>query len=107
VAGGEEAFVSRFDDLICKLSGLGCESYEDLTKENRAKLVRLYFQDTSEWGDALCDEPAEVLDAFEHHDHADLGLAIAMRMTAYVRPHIDKQLAYKAMCRREQEELRA
>lgn len=97
----------KFDKLITELAALGYDSWDDLTPANRSRLVRLYFEETHEWGDALFERMEHVFDAFEHHDDADFGLAMRQKMTAYVRPYINSQLAYQAMCRREREELRA
>lgn len=93
--------VGEFDRQIRRLATLGCEEWEHLTPENRTRLVRLFFEETPEWGDALFDDMAPVLDAFEHHDDADFGLAVRQKMVAYVRPYVNKQLAYVALCRRE------
>lgn len=94
----------RFDALIVELAGLGYDCWKDLTPANRKRLVRLYFEDTCEWGDALFGNMDWVLDAFEHNDDADFGLAVSQKMTAYVRPYAEKQLKYQAMCKREREE---
>ena len=96
-----------FDELVFELAALGLESWDDLPPNHRLRLVRLYFEQYGEWGDALYENMAHVFDAFELHDDFDFGLAVKQKMTAYVRPYVEKQLAYQAMCRREQEEMRA
>lgn len=103
----EAAVVKRakFDEQIAELERLGCETWQELSAVQRSRLVRAYFEENGEWGDALFDDMKPVFDALEHHDLADFGLAISMKLNAYVRPYVDKQLAYKAMCRREREEM--
>lgn len=96
-----------FDELVAELAAQGCEVWDDLRPENRRRLVRLYFQETCEWGDALFGTMDWVLDAFEFNDQADFGLAVSQKMNAYVRPYVEKQLKYRALCNREQEEMRA
>lgn len=93
----------RFDDLIVELAALGCEEWNDLTPANRRRLVRLYFEETHEWGDAFFERMTEVFDAFENHDDADFGMAMRHKMTAYVMPYVSNQLAYQTLCRRERE----
>lgn len=95
----------RFDEVVVELAAQGYEDWNDLKPADRARLVRLYFEEYAEWGDALYENMAPVLDAFEFHDHADFGLAVAQKMTAYVRPYVEKQLAYQWLCRREREEV--
>ena len=95
----------RFDDLLTEVSNLGYHTWESLTAKHRTRLIRLYFEEHGEWGDALYENMRHVFDAFEHHDDADFGLAVRQKMTAYVMPYVNKQLAYKEMCKREQEEM--
>jgi hypothetical protein len=95
----------RFDALILDLANLGYDSWADLTPANRTRLIRLYFEETSEWGDALYERMAPVFDAFEHHDDADFGLAVRQKMTAYVMPYAEKQLKYQVACKRERGEI--
>ena len=97
----------RFDDVIAELAKCGCESMADLTQMDRGRLVALYMRENAEWGDALFDNMEAVFSALENRDFHTLGGLIAGKLHGYVGPYVDKQLAYKAMCRREQEELRA
>lgn len=99
---------SRFDELVFELASTGCEAWEDLTPANRAKLVRLYFDEYAEWGDALYGSLMPgLMNAFESGDMAEFGAWVSSMMYAYVRPYVEKQLNYQAMCKREREELRA
>lgn len=95
----------KFDDLILELSRLGCESWDDLKPENRARLIRLYFDEYPEWGDALFEGMEYAMNAFESRDLASFGVLVACKMGDYVKPYIDKQLAYQALCRREEQEI--
>lgn len=97
----------RFDELVTELARLGCETWQDLTHGNRTRLVRLFFEEYGEWGDALFDDMAPVFDAFENHDDADFGLAVRQKMTAYVRPYVEKELRKQTVFKREREEVEA
>lgn len=95
----------RFDSLVAEFAALGCESWQDLTEQNRTRLVRLFFEEYAEWGDALYDDMAPVFDAFEHHDDADFGLAVRQKMTAYVRGYVEKELRRQTVFKRERDEV--
>jgi hypothetical protein len=99
----EEAM--KFDAVIAELVNHGCESWDDLTPQSRARLVRLYFAENPEWGDAFFEGMDMALDAFETRDVFAFGLIVGAKMDAYARPYINKQLAYQALCRREAEEV--
>jgi hypothetical protein len=95
----------KFDDLIAHLARLGCESWQDVTNDNRARLVRLYMQETGEWGDALFDGMAPVFDAFDARDMTAFGTAVARKVIDYVRPHVERELRKQTIFRREQDEI--
>lgn len=95
-----------FDEIILDAVNAGRETWADLEPATRAKLVRLYFEQYGEWSEVFSDDMTRALDGFEALDFAYLGLELATKMTAYVRPYVNKQLAYQAMSKREQEEMR-
>lgn len=95
---------ARFDDVILEHVNAGKESYQDLSGTEVARLVGLYFEEYGEWGDALYDNMSFVFDPLKRHDISTFGWNVYAKLVHYVRPYIQRQLQYQALCRRELEE---